>query len=142
MSSADTPDRFLVAQDGVFETAMEELRRGHKTSHWIWFVFPQLRGLGISQTATYYGLAGIDEARRYHDHSLLRERLHAACAAILAWSGEKSAEDILGPLDALKLRSSMTLFERAAPGETVFGKVLDAFFRGNRDPATLDRLER
>src|SRR5579875_1588781 len=108
--------RFVDAQDegGTYERAVAELRGGRKTSHWMWFVFPQISGLGRSPTAQTYAIASLDEARRYLDHPVLGRRLRE-CAAVVAASAAPSAEDLLGGIDALKLRSSMTLFLRAAP---------------------------
>ncbi len=129
--------RFTVAQDadGTFERAVGELRAGRKTSHWMWFVFPQLRGLGRSPTAQHFGLAGLEEARAYLAHPVLGPRL-TTCAAALLDLGNSDAERVLGPVDALKLRSSMTLFARADPDEPVFEAVLARFFAAESDPAT------
>ena len=130
--------RFVDAQRDTYDRAIDELRRGRKASHWMWFVFPQLRGLGRSETSRSYGIDGIAEARTYAAHPLLGPRLRAACKAILAAPGDAVA--ILGPIDAVKLRSSMTLFLRAAPDEPVYGSVLDRFFGGQADPVTLELL--
>jgi uncharacterized protein (DUF1810 family) len=131
--------RFVAAQDGVYPAALAELKCGRKTTHWMWFVFPQLRGLGRSATALHFGIASLDEARAYLAHPLLGPRLHEASAALLAAPG--SAEAILGPVDAMKLRSSMTLFAAAAPDPAPFDAVLARFFHGERDPATTDIIE-
>ena len=131
--------RFVDAQDGVIDTVLAELRRGRKDSHWMWFVFPQLAGLGRSPTAQYYGIASLDEARAYLAHPLLGPRLQQCVEALLPWAGKRSAEDILGPVDAIKLRSSLTLFE-AASNEPRFGQALDAFYSGERDSLTLEQL--
>jgi uncharacterized protein (DUF1810 family) len=133
-------DRFVDAQAGIHEQALAELRAGRKQSHWMWFVFPQLRGLGRSETSRFFGIAGLDEARAYLAHPVLGARLRAAFEAVLAAPG--SAEAILGPIDAVKLRSSATLFLRAAPDEPLFGAVLDRFFDGQPDAATDDLLRR
>ena len=130
--------RFRDAQAGVHEGALAELRRGYKTGHWMWFVFPQLAGLGHSETARYYAIGSLAEACAYLADPLLGPRLHA-CAGALLESRGTSAEAILGPVDALKLRSSMTLFLRAAPGDRVFAQVLGRFYGGVPDAAT-DRL--
>ena len=130
--------RFRDAQAGVYEGALGELRRGSKTGHWMWFIFPQLAGLGHSETARYYAIGSLEEARAYLADPLLGPRLRA-CARALLDTRETSAEAILGPVDALKLRSSMTLFRRAAPDERVFTQVLERFYGGAPDPAT-DRL--
>jgi uncharacterized protein (DUF1810 family) len=131
-------DRFVVAQEGVHDAALRELRSGRKTGHWIWFVFPQLAGLGRSEISHYYAIRSLDEARAYLAHPVLGPRLREAAAAILGVP-VRTADDILGPLDAMKLRSSMTLFHRADADEPVFRAVLDRFFRGTPDDAT-DRL--
>jgi len=130
-------DRFVDAQAGIYAAALDELRRGRKQGHWMWFVFPQLRGLGRSPTAQFYGLASLDEARRYLDHPLLGTRLSECAEALLAHRGTPP-ETILGAVDAIKLRSSMTLFERAGAGP--FEAVLDAFFGDRRDAETLRLL--
>ena len=120
-------DRFVAAQaDGVYEQALSEITDGRKRSHWMWFIFPQHRDLGRSATAKYYGLSGVDEAAAYAAHPLLGERLRQSCAAILAHLKTTSAEAVLGPVDALKLRSSMTIFAQAVPNEPLFREVLDA----------------
>src|SRR5690349_23616165 len=112
-------DRFVEAQDGVYDRALAELRSGRKTSHWMWFVFPQIHGLGVSPTAQHYAIRSLTEARDYLGHPVLGARLRECADAVLA-SDAPSAERILGGIDAMKLRSSMTLFHRAAPGEPVF----------------------
>ena len=130
-------DRFLVAQDadGTYDRALAELRAGRKTSHWMWFVLPQLRGLGRSATAVHFGLADRAEATAYATHPVLGPRLQE-CATALLGLGEVSAESVLGSVDALKLRSSMTLFARVDPDHGVWVEVLDRFFDGEPDPAT------
>jgi uncharacterized protein (DUF1810 family) len=133
--------RFVDAQnhDGSYDDAVAELRAGRKRSHWMWFVFPQLRGLGSSPMAVRYGIASLDEARAYLAHPVLGPRL-LECAELAASFAGGAAEDLLGGIDALKLRSSATLFARAAPDTDVFERVLTRFFDGAPDPATLDRL--
>lgn len=131
--------RFIAAQDGIYETALAELRAGAKRSHWMWFIFPQLAGLGRSETARFYAIAGIDEARAYLADPLLGARLAECTSAMLGWACRRSAEEILGPVDSMKFASSMTLFE-AAGGGALFGRALDEFFSGNRDAATLSLL--
>ena len=133
-------ERFVDAQRSTWDTALAELRAGRKESHWMWFVFPQLRGLGRSSTSRFYGLAGLDEARAYLEHPVLGPRLGMACDAILGAPG--GAVEILGPIDAMKLRSCATLFHRAAPEDPRFPAVLDRFFGGAPDPATDELLER
>jgi uncharacterized protein (DUF1810 family) len=133
--------RFVAAQDadGTYARALAELRAGRKTSHWMWFVFPQIAGLGRSPTAVRYAISGLPEARAYLAHPLLGPRLVEASRALTELTG-RSAVDVLGGIDALKLRSSMTLFAAAAPEEPVFGEVLARFFGGERDPETERRL--
>ena len=131
-------DRFVEAQEPVYAAVLAELRAGQKSSHWMWFIFPQLRGLGRSPTALFYGLADATEAAAYLEHPLLGPRLRECTDLLLAAEG--SAEQILGDIDAMKLRSSMTLFERASDGEKRFGEALDWFFEGTRDVLTLDLL--
>lgn len=135
-------ERFVAAQHAVYPRAIAELRAGRKRSHWMWFVFPQIAGLGRSDMARFYAIADIAEARAYLEHPLLGPRLAEATGAVLAHAGKISAEALLGGIDAIKLRSSMTLFEAAADGEarSGFAAVLDGFFGGERDPATLQRL--
>ena len=129
--------RFVAAQDagGTYERAVAELRGGRKTSHWMWFVFPQIAGLGRSPTSQWYSISSLDEARAYLDHPVLGQRLRE-CAGILAALADRDAERIFGAVDALKLRSSMTLFRLADPDEALFGQVLAGYFDGMPDPAT------
>jgi len=130
--------RFTEAQDDVFEHAVAELRRGQKTSHWMWFVFPQIAGLGQSSTSRYYAISSLAEAQAYLADAVLGPRLRE-CASILV-AASRSADQIFGGIDALKLRSSMTLFQHADPTEPLFRQVLDQYFDGADDPATLQRL--
>jgi uncharacterized protein (DUF1810 family) len=134
-------ERFVTAQDdgGTYDAALRELRAGRKTSHWMWFVFPQLAGLGRSPTAQRYALADLAEARAYLDHPVLGPRLREATAAV-AGLADDDPERVLGPVDALKLRSSMTLFALAAPEEALFGRVLEQWWAGEPDPATVRLL--
>ena len=129
MSDPYNLQRFVDAQDGVFLTALAELRAGTKQSHWMWFVFPQLAGLGRSSTAIFYGISGRDEAAAYLSHPILGPRLRGAVEALLPWANRRSAEDVLGPIDALKLRSCLTLFDAVEPGGQ-FGLTLSAFYEG------------
>ena len=133
--------RFIDAQAPVWPQVRAELTAGAKRSHWMWFVFPQLRGLGRSETARYYGLADLDEARAYWAHPLLGERLREACDLLAALPPTLGAEPVLGPVDALKLHSCLTLFERVAPEEVVFGALLERWYGGRRDAATLGKLD-
>jgi uncharacterized protein (DUF1810 family) len=132
-------DRFVLAQRHTYDGALEELRRGRKTGHWIWFIFPQITGLGHSAMSTAYAITSLDEARAYLAHPVLGVRLRECAEAVLDTRG-RTADEILGPLDAEKLRSCMTLFQRAAPDEPVFSRVLDHFYGGVPDEATEDRL--
>lgn len=119
--------RFVDAQaDGVFEQALAELDAGRKRSHWMWFIFPQHCDLGRSPTAKFYGLSGVEEAEAYAAHPLLGDRLRQCCRAILPHLHNLPADAILGPIDALKLRSSMEIFGSAVPGEPLFREVLDS----------------
>ena len=134
--------RFVEAQDanGTYLRALHELREGHKRTHWMWFVFPQIAGLGRSPTAQFYALASRAEAQAYLAHLVLGPRLAECTDAVLAWSGVRSAKTIFGDVDAAKFRSSMTLFEAAGETSDRFGKALEAFYQGQRDEATLRRF--
>ena len=135
--------RFTHAQDDVIDAALAELRAGRKRSHWMWFVFPQLRGLGRSEMAYRYGIADLAEARAYLRHPVLSARLREAATALLLLNEAPPARDIFGSPDDLKLRSSMTLFEladQASPPPTVFAEVLRRFFSDMRDDMTLQLL--
>jgi uncharacterized protein (DUF1810 family) len=131
--------RFVTAQDGSYDRALAELRRGRKQSHWMWFVFPQIAGLGRSPTAQHYAISGLDEARAYLRHPTLGPRLKESARSLTELSST-DADAVLGPVDAVKLRSSMTLFARADPDEPVFRQVLDQYFAGEPDPATESRI--
>jgi uncharacterized protein (DUF1810 family) len=128
-------ERFVSAQQGSYEGALAELRAGRKTGHWIWFVFPQIAGLGRSEMSRRYAIGSLAEARAYLEHPVLGARLRECAAAVLSTRGH-SAQEILGSIDAVKLRSSMTLFHRAAPAEPLFSEVLDRFYDGRADEAT------
>jgi uncharacterized protein (DUF1810 family) len=132
--------RFVAAQEQVYARALDELRHGRKQSHWMWFIFPQIAGLGHSPMARLYAIADLGEARDYLAHPLLGPRLAACTRAMLAQEGE-TARAILGEIDAVKLRSSMTLFERAGGADMPFARCLDSFYAGARDPATLALLD-
>jgi uncharacterized protein (DUF1810 family) len=136
-------ERFVAAQDAgaIYDLAVGELRAGHKTSHWMWFVFPQIAGLGDSATSRRFAISSLEEASAYLDDARLGPRL-IECSGIVAGSEGRSAEQIFGTIDAQKLRSSMTLFMRAAPDEPLFEQVLSRFFEGQSDPATDRRLDR
>jgi uncharacterized protein (DUF1810 family) len=131
--------RFVDAQERVYDDAVSELRAGRKTSHWMWFVFPQIAGLGRSPTAQRYAIGSLGEAEAYLAHPVLGERLRASARVLTELEG-RSAEQVFGGLDAQKLRSSMTLFARAAPDEPLFRDVLARYFGGEEDRATLQRL--
>jgi uncharacterized protein (DUF1810 family) len=133
-------NRFLAEQQHIYAGVLEELRRGRKTGHWIWYIFPQLAGLGRSQMSRDFAIGSLDEARAYLAHPVLGSRLRECAEALLAIEG-RSADEILGSVDAMKVRSSMTLFHRAAPDESVFTQVLDRFYGGVAD-ATTDELLR
>jgi uncharacterized protein (DUF1810 family) len=143
MTTADPYDleRFVAAQDagGTYDRATAELRGGRKESHWMWFVFPQVAGLGYSHAARTYAISSLDEAHAYLAHPVLGPRL-TECAAILTGLPGRTAQQVFGEIDAAKLRSSMTLFMRAAPAEPVFRQVLDQYFHGSPDPATGERI--
>lgn len=134
-------ERFVRAQDqgGTYQRAAAELRAGRKTGHWMWFIFPQIAGLGFSEMSRRYAISGLPEARAYLGHPVLGPRL-TECARIVAGTEGGTAEDIFGGIDAVKLRSSMTLFAAAAPDEPVFGEVLAKYFGAAPDEATLARL--
>jgi uncharacterized protein (DUF1810 family) len=132
-------DRFLVAQQPVYDDVLDELRRGRKTSHWMWFVFPQVAGLGSSIMAQRFAIASLGEARAYLAHPVLGARVRECAELVLAIRGA-TAEEIFGSTDALKLRSCATLFHRAAPDEPLFARVLDRYYGGVADEATDARL--
>ena len=131
--------RFVEAQNHVYEDVLAELRVGRKTSHWMWFIFPQVAGLGSSGTSRYYAIESIEEARAYLAHDILGSRL-AECVEILLQQEERSVHEIFGYPDDMKLKSSMTLFAHASRPGSPFEKVLERFFGGDRDQATLEIL--
>jgi uncharacterized protein (DUF1810 family) len=133
--------RFLDAQDagGTYERALAELRSGTKRSHWMWFVFPQIAGLGSSGMARRYAISGLEEARAYLAHPVLGPRLRESAQALVDLPGS-AAGAVLGPVDAMKLRSSMTLFDRADPSDPVFARILEKYFAGRPDEGTTARL--
>jgi uncharacterized protein (DUF1810 family) len=134
-------ERFVSAQDqlGTYQRALAEIRAGEKVSHWMWFIFPQAAGLGFSAMAREYGISSLDEARAYLAHPVLGPRLAECAGALLALDG-LTAQDIFGGVDAMKLRSSVTLFQAADPDAVAFGAVLAKYFDGQQDQATLTRL--
>ena len=132
-------DRFVEAQAHIYEGVLAELRRGHKTGHWIWYIFPQIAGLGHSAMSQHYAISSLGEARAYLAHPVLGARLRECAGFVLAVMG-RTAEEIFGATDAMKLRSSMSLFHRAAPDEPVFAAVLERYYDGVADEATDARL--
>lgn len=132
-------ERFLNAQETSYKTALQEIREGRKRSHWIWFILPQIEGLGFSDMAEYYAIADIDEAKAYLQNKTLHDRLIDICEALLSLPGS-DAEEVMGWPDNLKLRSSMTLFREADPDELVFQEVLDKYYAGEPDQRTLEVL--
>ena len=128
--------RFVTAQSSIYDTALAEIRARRKRTHWMWFIFPQLRGLGTSDAAVYYAISGIDEANAYMAHPVLGTRL-IECTIAMCDGKETNAHDMLGEIDAAKFRSCMTLFEFANGHEPCFAKALDKFFGGIRDEATI-----
>ena len=131
--------RFKDAQERVYEKALKEIRNGHKDTHWIWYIFPQLKGLGYSSTSNYYGITSKEEAEAYFNDPLLSARLRQIAEALLELE-ENDPVRVLGGIDAQKLQSSMTLFDQIS-GHDVFEKVLDKFYRGERDRRTLEMLK-
>lgn len=132
-------DRFVDAQKGVYPQALGEISRGKKTSHWMWFVFPQLSGLGRSETAQRFGIVSLDEALAYLAHPILGNR-YLECVEALQDLPLSNADAVLGPIDAMKLRSSLTLFAEADPKQKLFAAALERWFQGLKDPHTLDLL--
>ena len=135
-----TLDRFLKAQERTYQIALAEIKRGEKCSHWMWYIFPQLRGLGLSPVSYAYGIDGLEEARAYLDHPVLSARLYEICGALLTHKG-KSAYAIFGGIDEMKLKSSMTLFSLLNERGSIFHQILDAFFDGQLDDETLRMLK-
>lgn len=129
-------NRFVSAQADTYDRALQELKAGSKRSHWMWFIFPQIAGLGHSDMARRYAITGREEAQAYLRHPLLGPRLQTCAAALLPWS-TRSAREIMGVPDDMKLRSSMTLFSAVAPEQQVFTQVLEVFFQGAADERTL-----
>jgi len=143
MNTDDTYDlkRFLSAQEGVYERALAELKGGQKRTHWIWFIFPQIDGLGYSPTAKRYSIKSMEEARQYLDDTVLGKRLLECTEAVIALKGG-SVSEIFGYPDDLKFKSSMNLFEKIAGTGSVFSSALDKYCHGERDAATLRLLEK
>ena len=139
MSDPYNLDRFLKAQEDSYDTALDELKAGRKRSHWIWFVFPQLAGLGQSPTSQFYGITSLDEAVAYLQHPILGGRLHESLKVLQALE-ETSADHVFGELDAMKFRSSLTLFAEADPADPILEAALDRWFGGRKDEKTLQLL--
>ena len=142
MTATDDPHdlgRFLEAQSGDYQTALAEVRAGRKRSHWMWYIFPQIGGLGLSSMSRRYAIGSLGEARAYLAHPVLGPRLVEIAEAALAVEG-RSARDIFGSPDDMKLRSCATLFARAAPAGSVFARLLDRYFDGTPDARTLELL--
>jgi uncharacterized protein (DUF1810 family) len=139
-----TPDpfdlqRFVAAQADIYQEALSEIRSGRKRTHWMWFIFPQLAGLGMSPTSQHYGITGLREAAAYLSHSLLGPRL-IECSEAVVLVADRSAHDIFGSPDNMKLRSSATLFARVTDANPVFNRILGQFFDGQLDPPTIALL--
>lgn len=130
--------RFIEAQNDSYTQALKEIRNGRKLTHWIWYIFPQMKGLGFSYNSEYYGITSLQEARDYLENELLRKRLFEITESLLMHKG-KDIESIMGDIDAMKLKSSMTLFDAVQPG-SVFGEVLDEFYGGERCRRTLEKI--
>ena len=128
--------RFIEAQNDSYDQALKEIRNGRKLTHWIWYIFPQIKGLGFSYNSEYYGITSLQEAKDYLENELLRKRLFEITESLLMHKG-KDIESIMGDIDSLKLKSSMTLFDAVQPG-SVFGEVLDEFYGGERCAKTLE----
>lgn len=141
MNNENRLQRFIDAQETSYPTALSEIKQGRKQSHWMWYIFPQLQGLGMSSTSQYYGLKDATEAAEFAEHPLLGERLLRLCEALLELKSS-NATAIMGSPDDIKLKSSMTLFTALPAANPVFQRVLDKFFQGAQDPNTLRLLNR
>ncbi|MDN0052900.1 DUF1810 domain-containing protein [Bacteroides caecigallinarum] len=130
--------RFIEAQNDSYDQALKEIRNGRKLTHWIWYIFPQIKGLGFSYNSEYYGITSLQEAKDYLENELLRKRLFEITESLLMHKG-KDIESIMGDIDAMKLKSSMTLFDAVQPG-SIFGEVLDEFYGGERCRRTLEKI--
>ena len=134
-------ERFVKAQELAYPIALQDIKKGKKRSHWMWYIFPQLRGLGTSTMAHKYGIVDLGEAKAYLEHPVLSARLYELCGELLKHK-DKSAYDIFGDIDAMKLKSSMTLFALTSKEHTIFDEVLECFFDGERDAITLKLINR
>ncbi len=141
MTDPNRLDRFVRAQAGKYSAALAELQSGRKQTHWMWFIFPQILGLGLSSNARTYAIYGREEAKAYLAHELLGPRLLECTQAMIQHAGEHSPLEILGPIDALKFKSCMTLFEAVADDTAPFADALDRLCDGQRDKATLEKLD-
>jgi uncharacterized protein (DUF1810 family) len=141
MSTGATLKRFLDAQEPDYQTALSEIQSGRKQSHWIWYIFPQIQGLGLSGTSRFYAIGDIHEAKDYLAHRVLGPRLTEICSELLKLD-TKNATEVFGHPDDMKVRSSMTLFAEADPANPVFRKVLDRFFNGEKDQKTIEILNK
>lgn len=133
-------DRFIKMQELYYEVALSEIKDGYKRTHWIWYIFPQLKGLGQSYNSEYYGLDSVDEVIEYMRNPYLRNNMIEICNEL--YKLDDSIENIFGYPDYLKLNSCMTLFEYSIPEEKIFGKIIDKFYKGKRDRVTLEMLEK
>lgn len=134
-------ERFVKAQELAYPIALQDIKKGKKRSHWMWYIFPQLRGLGMSSMAHKYGIVDLDEAKAYLEHPVLSARLYELCGELLKHK-DKSVNDIFGDIDAMKLKSSMTLFALTSKEHTIFDEVLECFFDGERDAITLKLINK
>lgn len=141
MTGKDHFKKFLTAQESDYSVALTEIKSGRKRSHWMWYIFPQIEGLGYSETSKYYALADIQEALQYLQHSILGQRLVEISSTLLHLA-TNNATEVFGSPDDLKLRSSMTLFAEVPNTSPVFKKVLDKFFDGKKDPRTLEKIKK
>ena len=141
MAAADTLNRFLEAQASDYPRALAEIKQGRKQTHWMWYIFPQLAGLGYSHTAQYYAIQDLEEARAYLNHPVLGSRLVEISQALLALEG-RTAQQIMGSPDDLKLRSSMTLFNQVKSTEPVFEQILDKYYQGKPNGITLSMMQK
>lgn len=139
MPTSQNLDRFIKAQQGVYETALSEIRNGRKASHWMWFIFPQIQGLGHSDMATFYAIKDKEEAQEYLSHPILGQRL-IEISEVLLQLNSGNAVQIFGGIDSVKLKSSMTLFASLPNTNPIFQKVLDKFFGGEKDSRTIEIL--
>lgn len=132
-------DRFVEMHKEYYETALQEIKNGYKRSHWMWYIFPQLKGLGYSSKSEFYGLTGVEEAKQYMNNDYLKNNMYEICKELLKL--DDNIDNIFGYPDNLKLKSSMTLFEYAIPDSLIFKEIIDKFYNGNRDEKTLEILK-